>query len=257
MKIIVCVKAVKTELVYPNEIRNEELSINPYDLYAITKCVALKKSVGCELICLCMGPKGAEYVLAKAVAMGADQAYLLNDSAFIGSDTLATTYVLGQAITMLGDVSIVACGEKAIDGETGQVIPGLAQRLGYSCIIGVEELIDSNSGKLTLQRIDRQLQIRQKLIVDCPVVLSFNDFLLKQPNVNLLALKKAKRQGVIFLNAEDIKADEEKCGTKGSKTCVTNIKKDLIQKATQTIQGTIEEKAKMVLEIVGGGLQNE
>lgn len=250
MRIVVCIKPVKSELVYPNELRNESYLMNPYDLYALESCIELKKQMDCKIICLCMGPKDSEYMLTKALAMGADDAVLLNDKEFIGSDTVATTYILSKAISMIGNIDMVVCGEKSIDGETGQVVFGLSERLNYLCISGSESIIEVNEEQIVckINNKDTTTSVSLKF----PIVISFNNFKLKQPNISLLALKKAKKKEIIVWGASEIKVDVSKCGTNGSKTKVLNINSEIKKKGKAVIEGTITDKAKLILDIVCG-----
>lgn len=105
------------------------VEINPFDLNAIEAAVQIKeKSDGC-IIAISMGPISAESSLKDALARGADEAVLLTDSAFSGSDTLATSHILAAAIRKLGEFDLIICGEKTVDGDTGQVGPEIAEYL--------------------------------------------------------------------------------------------------------------------------------
>jgi len=103
-----------------------EAIVNPLDLYAIELALVLRAQHGGEVIVVSMGPPKAVTALREALAMGCDQAVLLSDRAFAGSDTWATARVLSAAVRKLGDVDLILCGERATDGDTGQVGPGLA-----------------------------------------------------------------------------------------------------------------------------------
>ncbi len=101
-----------------------EAIVNPLDLYAIETAIQLREQLGGEIIGISMGPPKAITALREAMAMGIDSAVLVSDSAFAGSDTWATSYILAEAIKRTGDFSLVICGERATDGDTGQVGPG-------------------------------------------------------------------------------------------------------------------------------------
>jgi electron transfer flavoprotein beta subunit len=102
-----------------------------------------------------MGPAQAKETLHRALAMGADQALLLSDRSFAGSDTWATAYALSQAIEQLGDVDIILCGKQAIDGDTGQTGPGIAMQLGIRQLTYVSRIqnIDADSNTITVERL--------------------------------------------------------------------------------------------------------
>lgn len=254
MKIVVCIKPVKSELIFPNEARNEAFVINPYDLYALEKCIKLKEQIDCRIICVCMGPKDSEYMLTKALAMGADEVVLLSDAAFIGSDTVATTYILSRAVSKLGGVDLVVCGDKSVDGETGQVVYGISERLKWFCISKVENIIELNKEQIILQRKDNDVKATVRFSM--PAVISFYDFKLNQPNISLVALKKAKHKGINVWGANDLEADAGKCGTNGSKTKVLDIKSEFTKKDSIVVEGTMTDKVKLVLDIVYGRIRD-
>src|SRR5579875_2909863 len=112
--------------------------VNPTDLNAIEAALEFKDTFGANVSVVTMGPPQAEQSLREAIAMGVDQAYLLTDRAFGGADTLATSYSLWKAIQKIqerdGPTDFVFFGKVAIDGETGQVGPGVAVRLGFPVI---------------------------------------------------------------------------------------------------------------------------
>lgn len=162
MHAIVCMKQVPdtTEVKIDPErgtlIREGVPSIvNPFDTYAIEEALQLKEKFGGKVTVISMGPPQAEEALKEAVAMGCDEAILLSDRAFAGSDTWATAYTLAQTIRRLGAFDIILCGKQAIDGDTGQVGPGIARQLGinqltYICRI---QHIDAESGQIRVERL--------------------------------------------------------------------------------------------------------
>ncbi len=108
--------------------------INPDDRHAIEAAVTLKEQFGGRVTILSMGPPQAIAALKEAISLGADEAVLCSDRGFAAADTLATSYVLWAAILKLSEeepVDLVLCGKQAIDGDTGQVPPGIATRLGW------------------------------------------------------------------------------------------------------------------------------
>ncbi|MBN1503688.1 MAG: electron transfer flavoprotein subunit beta/FixA family protein [Candidatus Eisenbacteria bacterium] len=118
--------------------------VNPEDLNAIEAALELRERLGGEVIALSMGPPQAADALKEVVAMGADEAYLLTDRALAGADTLATAYCLSRAITKLGDFDLIVCGRQAIDGDTAQVGPQMAEflkvpQVTYACKLDVVE----------------------------------------------------------------------------------------------------------------------
>src|SRR3990167_4413197 len=134
MNIIVCIKQVPetTEVrINPetNTLMREGVKsiINPFDMYAIEGGVRLKEKVGGKVTVLTMGPPQAEAALKEAISLGADEAVLLSDRAFAGSDTWATSYTLAAGVRKLKDYDLIICGNQASDGDTAQVGPGIAR----------------------------------------------------------------------------------------------------------------------------------
>src|SRR6266571_4168339 len=144
--------------------------VNPYDTHAIEEGLRLKDKFGVRVAAISMGPPNAEATLRKALAQGADEAILLSDRVFGGADTLATSNVLSEAIRLLGEkeeVGLVICGKQTIDGDTAQVGPGIATRLGL-CQLTLVDRIEH----LDLER--RRITVRRKLegrheIVEAPL----------------------------------------------------------------------------------------
>ena len=142
MHIVICMKQVPDSAqirVHPvtNTIMRQGVPtiINPYDLFAIEEALRLRDQFGGEVTVLTMGPPSAEDSLRKALSFGVDRAVLLTDRFFAGADTLATTYALATALKKIsaefGPPDIVFTGKQTIDGDTAQVGPGVAKRLGF------------------------------------------------------------------------------------------------------------------------------
>jgi electron transfer flavoprotein beta subunit len=130
---------------------------NPFDTHAVEEALRLKDRYGAHVTAISMGPPAAESVLRRAIALGIDDGILISDRAFGGADTLATSHVLTEAIAKLGEkeaVDLVICGKQTIDGDTAQVGPGIASRLGFSQLTLVDKIleIDQKSKIIRLQR---------------------------------------------------------------------------------------------------------
>ena len=142
-----------------------ESIINPLDLYAIEIGIRLaetrgsfdpaqgRRSNGGKTTVLSMGPAKAEEALREAVAMGCDEAVLLSHRAFAGSDTWATSYALSQAIRKLGPYDLILCGERATDGDTGQVGPGIAAWLDIPVATYISRILESRENSLLVKRL--------------------------------------------------------------------------------------------------------
>ena len=125
---------------------------NPEDLNALELALQLKDRYGARVIVGTMGPPNAAEVLREAMYRGADEAVLLTDRAFAGADTLATSYALSCCARKIGDFDLILCGRQAIDGDTAQVGPQLAEKLGLPQISYVEEVVELNKNKVKAKR---------------------------------------------------------------------------------------------------------
>ncbi|MDR1549756.1 MAG: electron transfer flavoprotein subunit beta/FixA family protein [Hungatella sp.] len=250
MRVIVCIKPVKADLVYADERRNEKFVINPYDIKALMVAVNLKKQRDCHVTCICMGSQASGEALIKALAMGADQAVLMSDPVFGGADTVATTYVLARGIESLGGGDLIFCGEKSIDGETGQVAFGLSERLAYPCISNVDEILDITENQITFKQTTDEYE--QVVRVPSPVMVVSREFMVETGKISLSALKKAKKTGFIVWTAADLNLELEKCGIGGSKTRVLEIHNDMVKKESRQVQGDAAGKAELIMKLLAG-----
>jgi electron transfer flavoprotein beta subunit len=235
MKIFVCIKqvpGVAEVRIDPNSntlIREGIPSImNPFDKNAIELALTIKEKHGAEIIAISMGPPQAEEVLREALAMGADKAFLLTDKAFAGADTLATSYTLSLAIKKLLKGSqekrnyLVILGAQAIDGDTGQVGPELAEELDIPQITYVQkfELREEN---IIVERVFRTEEV---VIIETekPALISVLKEINNPRHPTLSGVVDAHRKKeVIHMNAEDLKPDKRKIGLSGSMTEVWKI----------------------------------
>jgi electron transfer flavoprotein beta subunit len=164
MHIVVCIKQVPDSSqirVHPvtNTIMRQGVPaiVNPYDLFALEEALRLKDVHGAHVTVLCMGPPQAEAALRKAISFGADDAILVTDRAFAGSDTLATSFALASTIAQINRnmaVDLVFCGKQTIDGDTAQVGPGIAKRLDLQLLTYVSQVesVDTERRDIIVQR---------------------------------------------------------------------------------------------------------
>lgn len=249
MKIIMCVKSVKSDLVYQDNSRYDESVINPYDLFALKEVLSLKNNIECDITCISMGAMTNEEILIKCLAMGVDNGILLSDAAFSGADTIATTYVLSEAIKKIESYKLIVCGDQSIDGETGQVVYGLAERLHIPCISKVNKIVEIKENSIVLEAFyDNYINTIE---VKMPALISFCDFTTVRENIGLLSIKKAKRKGITIWKSEDIGVDKNRSGSNGSKTKVLKINDDFIKKGDVIfVEGTYEDKANVIHNII-------
>jgi len=148
------------------------LVINPWDEYAIEEAIRLKEKHGGKVTVLSVGPEPAREALKQAVAMGCDEAILVWDASLDGSDTLATSYILAQAIKKIGNVDVVLFGKQAIDGDTGLVQGGVARRLGWPLLSFVAKIEELDPAGKTI-KVNRLVeQGRQAVASQLPAVIS-------------------------------------------------------------------------------------
>ena len=164
MHIVVCIKQVPDSAqirVHPvtNTIMRQGVPaiVNPYDLFALEEALRLKDQFGGRVTMLCMGPPQAEDALRKCISFGATDAILVTDRAFAGADTLATSYALAAAIRKIHEeqaVDLVFTGKQTIDGDTAQVGPGIAIRLGYQLLTYVSRIpkVDLDGRRIQVER---------------------------------------------------------------------------------------------------------
>jgi electron transfer flavoprotein beta subunit len=233
MHIVICIKQVpdSTQIkIDPvtNTLQREGVPsiINPYDTFAIEGALALKDRFGGTVTVITMGPPQAKDALRKALSYGVDRAVLLSDRAFAGADTLATSFALSQAIKAVGEsepVDIIMCGKQSIDGDTAQVGPGIASRLGIPQLTYVLSIDDLDLDKRQI-RVQRKVETGREVIVSTlPVLITMEKDVNTLRYASLKSLLKAARQDVEVWNAASVNIDPEKVGLKGSPTQVKRI----------------------------------
>ena len=146
---------------------------NPEDLNALEQALRLKSKIeGAQVHVLTMGPARAAEIIRESMYRGADGGYLLSGREFAGSDTLATSYALAAAIRKIGKVDIIVCGRQAIDGDTAQVGPQVAEKLSLPQITYAEEILDLSDGKITVKRrLERGVEVVKGPV---PMVITVN-----------------------------------------------------------------------------------
>ena len=228
MDIIVCIKQVpdttdvKIDPVTNTLIRSGVPSIvNPFDENAVEAGLQLKEKYGGTVTVLSMGPPQAKAALKECLAMGADKAYLISDRAFGGADTLATSYTLAAMIRKLGKFDVIICGKQAIDGDTAQVGPEIAEHLDISQVTYVFKVRSVENGVMTVEKEhdDGYEVIEAKLPTMITVLKSTN--VPRYPTIkSKMAANKAE---IPTITAADLDVVEECLGLKGSPTKVKKI----------------------------------
>jgi electron transfer flavoprotein beta subunit len=228
LKIVVPVKQVpEVAEVQVNEetgtlIRDGVPSIlNPFDEYAVEAAIQLKEKYGGEVTIITMGPPQAKEVLLKALAMGGDKAIHMTDRAFAGADTWVTALTLAEQIKKM-EFDIVICGKQAIDGDTAQVGPEIAEILSVPqiCYVRHLELTEDEKFVIAHRETDEGYDVvRAKM----PVLLTATKGLNEPRLPNIMGIMKAKKKPMEEVNAETLGYDVDKLGLKGSPTQVRKV----------------------------------
>ena len=235
MHIVVCIKQVPDSAqirVHPvtNTIMRQGVPtiINPYDLFALEQALRLRDQYKGEVTVLTMGPPMAEDSLRKALTFGADRAVLLTDRFFAGSDTLATSFALAQAVKRIGETwgapELVFTGKQTIDGDTAQVGPGIARRLGLNQLTYVASIgaLDLAGGAITVQR--RAEGGVQELTTKLPALITMLEGTCEIRRGKVSDALRAARAEVVVWNAKQAGiAEVTNCGLRGSPTVVKRV----------------------------------
>jgi electron transfer flavoprotein beta subunit len=234
MHIVVCIKQVPDSAqirVHPvtNTIMRQGVPaiVNPYDLFALEEALRLKDRFGGRVTVLCMGPPQAEEALRKCVAFGATDAVLVTDRAFAGADTLATSYALAAAIRKIGQeqaVDLVFTGKQTIDGDTAQVGPGVAKRLGMNLLTYVSRIVEVDLDARRL-KVERRAEGGVQLLdTTLPSLITMLEGTNEMRFASLDDMLRAGRFQVRKWNKDDAGIEDvSRIGLKGSPTVVSKV----------------------------------
>lgn len=248
---------------------------NPEDLNALEQALRLKDAFpGSTVIILTMGPGRAAEVIREGLYRGADNGYLLTDRAFAGADTLATSYALATAIRKIGDYDIIIGGRQAIDGDTAQVGPQVAQKLGLSQVTYAEEILKVEDKKITIKRhIDGGVETVEAPL---PILITINGSAAPcRPRNARLVMKYKRALGAQEKNAlgenlkytelynerpylnltewtvADVNGDLQQCGLNGSPTKVKAVRNIVFQaKESKTLTGADGDVESLIVELL-------
>jgi electron transfer flavoprotein alpha/beta subunit len=247
MNIIVCIKQVPdtAEVKIDREtntlIREGVPSIvNPFDENALEAALQIKEKTGGKITVITMGPPQAEEALRKALAMGADEAILLSDRAFAGADTWATSYTLASAVKKIGSFDLVLCGKQAIDGDTAQVGPGIAENLNIPLLAYVRK-IEIEGSKIKVEQVMEEGY--EVLEAQLPVMVTVLKEINQPRHPSLKGVLKAKKAEIPVWKAEAVNADPNNIGLKGSPTQVVKIFTPPARDKGEFLTGSSEEMA--------------
>ena len=245
---------------------------NPEDLNALEQALRIKEqNPGTTVGLLTMGPPRAGEIIREGLYRGADTGWLLTDRLFAGADTLATSYALATAIKKIGDVDLVIGGRQAIDGDTAQVGPQVAKKLGLNQVTYAEEILGIKNGKATIRRmIDGGVEVVEAPL---PLVVTVNGSAAEcRPANAKLVMKykyaacplevaeddnrKALREERPYLNliqwsVADVDGDPSQCGMSGSPTKVKEVQSIAFQaKESKTLTGADADIDGLIKELL-------
>lgn len=232
--------------------------VNPFDTHAVECALQLKDRYGCRVIAISMGPPNAEMTLRKCLALGVDDAILISDRAFGGADTLATSFVLAEAVKRIqgenGRVDLLICGKQTIDGDTAQVGPGLATRLGFSQLTMIDQVVEIHPDERTIivrRKFDHRREIlKARLPALLSVVREMNH--PRYPTVPSRLAAEAAR--IPIWNNEVLKLPPDRIGLRGSPTNVKKIfaperkKGEILGDGERDPQGAVELLIRKMIE---------
>lgn len=261
MHILVCVKQVPDTKIIKIDPKTNTLDrrgvpaiLNPYDTHAVEEAVRLRARYGGKVSVLSMGPPQAVAAIKKCVEIGVDAGYLISDRAFAGADTLATSYALSRAINRITKeepIDLVICGKMAIDGDTGQVGPGIARRLGIPPLTGIKKVveIDEKARQMTVHRkIEDGYEVLQSSL---PCLLTVEKDINEVPYSPLPNMIRAARFNPVVWTVNDLEeVDRTQLGLKGSPTIVGKMFSPPKPEGGKRLEGNADQQVKQLVDIL-------
>lgn len=261
MNILVCIKQVPDTKIIKINPRTNTLDrssapaiLNPYDAHAVEEAVRLREKHGGKVSVLCMGPQTAKEAIKKCIEIGADEGYLISDRKFAGADTLATSYALykaSQKITKEEGLDLILCGKQAIDGDTGQVGPGVARRLEIPPLTNVikVEKVDLEAKRIKVQRkIENGYEEIESTL---PCLLTVEKDINEVSYSSFPNMLRAVRYEPIVWTVDDLEdVNIEQLGLKGSPTVVGKMWPPAKSSGAEMLEGDLKEQAKKIVDLI-------
>ena len=248
MRIVVCVKQVPgTNQVYLDpETRSivreaRHAVLNPYDTFAVAWAARLGSQHGWETLALSMGIPAVEKLLRDSLCRGIDRAVLLTDRLFAGADTWVTANTLAMAVRKLGGADLVLCGKMAIDGDTAQTGPELAECLGYAVVTDVTDIKEVSRSQVQVSRHTESGV--QTLLVRLPAVLTVAKDSCPTRMPSIADLARGASRPLECWSAANLGADPDRIGQRGSPTRVVCTETPPMKKQSRRLEGTLEQQA--------------
>ncbi|WP_075983309.1 electron transfer flavoprotein subunit beta/FixA family protein [Bacillus massilinigeriensis] len=261
LHIVACIKQVPdTKIIKMNpktntmDRRTAPAILNPYDAHAVEEAVRLRDKYGGIVSVLSMGPPPAVKAIKKCIEIGADEGYLITDRRFAGADTLATSYALTKAlekISKIQPVDLIICGKMSIDGDTGQVGPGIARRLDIPPLTSVNKVVEVNQEKgfaIVHRKLEDGYEVVQSTL---PCLLSVEKTINEVPYSTFPNMLKAAKYEPKVWSVDDLEnVDIKQLGLKGSPTIVSKVWTPPKPEGGTMLEGSAKEQVEQILTIL-------
>ncbi|MDF2961112.1 MAG: subunit gamma of acryloyl-CoA reductase electron transfer protein [Paenibacillus sp.] len=261
LHIVACIKQVPdTKIIKMNPKTNTmdrasaPAILNPYDAHAVEEAVRLKKRYGGIVSVLTMGPPPAVKAIKKCIEIGADDGYMISDRAFAGADTLATSYALTKAIHKIASiqpVDLIICGKMTIDGDTGQVGPGIARRLDIPPLTSVKKVVEINKEQgyaIVHRKLEDGYEVIQSTL---PCLFSVEKEINEVPYSPMPNMIKAAYYQPYIWSVNDLDdVDRTQLGLKGSPTIVSSVWAPQKPQGGNMLDGNPNEQVERLLGIL-------
>ncbi len=257
VRILVCVKQAidVSELKVDSATRrlitvDAPRKISDFDKNALEEAIRIREKLGGEVFTVTVCPEDAKTTLREALAMGADKAYLISDPIFENSDTLATSYILAEAIKEIGAFDLILCGEASIDSFSAQLGPRLAERLGIPLITYARKLSLEEDGVTAERGLE---DCSQTMKAKMPVLVTVTKEINEPRTPSLMAIMKASKKEIVTWNAADLDIASEKVGEAGSAIQFLDVLAPKMERKKVVIKGetateTAEKLAKALVQ---------
>jgi electron transfer flavoprotein beta subunit len=261
LHIVACIKQVPdTKIIKMNPKTNTmdrssaPAILNPYDSHAVEEAVRIRQRYGGTVSVVTMGPPPAVKAIRKCIEIGADEGYMITDRACAGADTLATSYALTKVLEKIGKlqpIDLIICGKMTIDGDTGQVGPGIARRLDMPPLTSVNKVVEINESD-RYAVVHRKLEDGYEVIRSTlPCLLSVEKEINEVPYSSLPNMLRAARYQPHIWSVSDLEdIDKTQLGLKGSPTIVSSVWAPNKPQGGVLLEGELSDQIKQLLGIV-------
>ncbi|TKC18904.1 electron transfer flavoprotein subunit beta/FixA family protein [Robertmurraya kyonggiensis] len=261
LHIVACIKQVPdTKIIKMNpktntmDRRTAPAILNPYDAHAVEEAVRIRNRYGGTVSVVTMGPPPAVKAIKKCIEIGADEGYLITDRRFAGADTLATSYAVTKAIEKISKtnpVDLIICGKMSIDGDTGQVGPGIARRLDIPPLTSVNKVVEVNQEKgyaIVHRKFEDGHEVVQSTL---PCLLSVEKTINEVPYSTFPNMLKAAKYEPYIWSVDDLEdVDIKQLGLKGSPTIVSKVWTPSKPEGGTIFEGNAKEQVEQLLSII-------